>query len=536
MRDKAMFYQIRGSAAGSLLCFLLGITNLDPLAWKLRYDRFLSKDRTKPPDIDIDVDSERRVELIDWISHNYSVVQICTIGTYSMSNTSSDTGVDADEEQDGGSLKVKYLSRQRKVTGEADWATVTAEDRRMLYSLSDLGLVSNFGVHAAGLIVTNTQGELEKYVPMMYIASSKTMVSQYAMVDAESIGLVKLDALGVKTLSVIRRTLEMLDKDPKDGLSFIPFNDKKVFSKIASGDTSGVFQLEGGTSSRRIKELKPTKIADVIAAMALFRPGVMISGATDTYMRRKRKEEDTPNRHRIIEKATKETFGILLYQDQVIEVLREISMELDDLNIFLKAVKASNKHVHGAAETMDKYSPIVQELCRKAGMDDEDIKWLWDALEAFASYSFNRAHSTVYGITAYHCAYLLLYYPLEFHAALLTVASGNSKKERRYTSVTRGRNIRLLKPDVQSSGIGYGVDANGKGVTRGLNAIKGVGEIAAQTIADQQPFHSFDDFVERVNPSKVSGVKPYLKSGKIEVGVLELLKEAGALESLGVES
>jgi DNA polymerase III subunit alpha len=535
MREKAMFYQIRGSAAGSLLCYLLGITDLDPLKWKLRFDRFLSKDRSKPPDIDIDIDSERRDELVDWISNNYAVMQIGTYGTYSLAGDRDDGDLESDIEAQRGSLRVKYISRARKEDRSTDWEDIPDDDKQMLYRLSDMELCSGYGVHAAGLIVCNTKEELDKYVPVMYVASSKTFVSQWDMHDTEGIGLVKLDVLGVKTLTVIRRTLEMLGRDPADGLDFIPLTDKRVYRQIATGDTGGVFQLEGGTSAKWVRALRPTKIADVIAAMALFRPGVMSSGATETFLRRRRGEEKTPQQHSIIMKATKETYGILLYQDQVIEVLRDLGMDPDDLNVLLKAVKASNKNIHGAAETMTKYEPVVQKLCREAGMDESDVEWLWDALEAFAEYSFNRAHSTVYGITAYRCAYLLQHHPLQFHAALLTVASSDSKKEKKYTRITRSRGIRLLKPDVQSSGYGYAVDKRGRGVVRGLNAIDGIGEVAARAVEAAQPFADFDDFVERCNPSKVTGIKPFMKTGVIEVGVLEKLKDAGALESLGVE-
>lgn len=527
MRDVKMFYQCRGSAAGSLVCWLLGITNVDPLKWKLRFDRFLSKDRTKPPDIDIDIEHDRRQELIDWIGTKYTVLQIGTYGTYSIEGD--------DEEEHTGSLRVKYLSRQRKATGKADWSKVTPEELRELEALSDLGLTSGYGKHAAGLIMCGSKEELESQVPMMWIANSQTMVSQYNGPTIESIGLVKLDVLGVKTLSVLRRTLLNLDKDPKDGLDFIPLDDRSTFRQIASGETGGMFQLEGGTSRKNISKLKPSKIGDVIAAMALFRPGVMNSGATDSYLARKAKREKVAKRHRLIEAATKETFGILLYQDQVIEILRSLGMGADDLTAFLKAVKASNKNVGHAEEVINHYSPIVQQMCHDAGMDDEDVKWLWDAFEAFANYSFNRAHSTVYGLTAYYTAYLIVHHPLEFHAALLAVAA-STDKERWYMSVTRGRGIRLLRPDVNGSGATYSVDPKGRGILKGLVSLKGLGYKAANEIMAHQPYEDIDDFVARVNPSTVTGIKPYLKSGDLTVGILGILHDADALKSLGVVS
>jgi len=499
MREVDMFFQCRGSAAGSLLCWLLDITNVDPIKWKCRFDRFLTKDRSKPPDIDIDVESGRRKELLDWLGESFSVVQIGTFGTYSMSG-----------DDDGkGSLRVKYFAALRKQGVEPKWENVTPEERAELNKLSSLELASGYGVHAAGIILCNSRTELETQVPIMYVASSKTYVSQYDMKDVEGIGLVKLDALGVKTMDVLRRTIINMGRNPKDGLDFIPLNDRKVFTMLGRGDVAGVFQLEGPTSAREIRKLHPSKIADVIAAMALYRPGVMGSGAKDAYLRRKHGEEHTPKRHPIIERSTAETFGILLYQDQIMEVLRALGMNADDLNVFLKAVKASNKNVAAAEVTMAKYSELVHQLCEQAGMTHDDVTWLWGALEAFAEYSFNRAHSTVYGITAYRCAWLALHHPLQFHAALLSVASGTDK-ERQYVSATRGRGIRLLKADVSYSEEGYSVDPRGRGIRRGLLSIKGIGPTAVQAILEGRPFGSMSEFADRVNPRAVTGIKDYL--------------------------
>lgn len=522
MREVAMFFQIRGSAGGSLVCWLMDITNLDPLHWQLRFDRFLTKDRMKPPDIDIDVENDRRQELIAWIGSRFAVVQICTFGTYSIAGEEGDTK---------GSLRVKYLSRKRKTTGEADWSKVTRAERDQLDDLASRNLISSYGVHAAGLVVCSSRTELEELVPMQWVASSKTMVSQYDGHDCEAIGVVKLDVLGVKTLSVLRRTILNLGRRPEDGLDFIPLNDRATLKMVSSGDTDGVFQLEGYTSAKNITRLRPSKLGDVVAAMALFRPGVMNSGAMDSYIARKHGRETLQPRHQIIEKFTKVTFGILLYQDQVIEILRELGFNADDMQEFLTAVKASNKNVAAARVTMEKYEPIVQQMCHDAGMTERDIKWLWEALDAFAEYSFNRAHATIYGITAYRCAYLAAHHPVEFHAALLAVAAGTDK-EQKYISTTVRRGVKLLKPDVNSSAVTYTVDPQGRGVRKGLVSIKGIGQAVASAIIPQQPFTCMDDFVERVNPSVVSGIIDFRKDGSLETGKMQILNEAGALKSL----
>lgn len=521
MREVDMFFQCRGSAAGSLLCWLLNITNVDPIRWKCRFDRFLTKDRSKPPDIDIDVESGRRRELLEWLDESFSVTQIGTFGTYSI----------AGDEAGKGSLRVRYFSTLRKQGLEPTWEHTSREDREELNRLSAMDLCSGYGVHASGIILCNSRTELETQVPLMYVASSKTFVSQYDMKDVESIGLVKLDALGVKTMDVLRRTIVNLGRDPKDGLDFIPLNDSKTFTMLARGDTEGVFQLEGFTSTREVRRLRPSKIGDVIASMALFRPGVMDSGAMDAYIARRHQEQKVPVRHPIIETITKDTYGILLYQDQVIAILRGLGMSAEDLNVLLKVVKASNKNIGGAAITMATYNDMVYRLAAEKGFSQADADWLWSQLQAFANYSFNRAHATVYGITAYRCAWLATHHGLEFHAALLAVAAG-SEKEVKYARATRSRGYRLLRPDVLHSDAGYAVDPKGRGIRRGLLSIKGIGPAAAAAILEARPFRTMGEFATRVNPRAVTGIKDFLAGDTTLTGKLEVLEDAGAFSSL----
>jgi DNA polymerase-3 subunit alpha len=238
-----------------------------------------------------------------------------------------------------------------------------------------------------------------------------------------------------------------------------------------------------------------------------------------------------PERHEVIARFTRDTYGILLYQDQVIEILRELGMGADDLTTFLKAVKASNADIGGAAVVIAHYEALVAQMCVSAGMCDKDVSWLWEALQAFSAYGFNRAHATIYGITAYRCAYLATHHPVEFHAALLAVAAGTDK-EQKYISTTVKRGVKLLKPDVNYSQTTYAVDPNGRGVRKGLVSIKGIGYKAARAITGSQPFKDMADFAERVNPRMISGLNDYRKDGTLETGRLEILNEAGALRSL----
>ena len=527
-KDNNIFYQARGSASGSIICWLLGITQADPIKWKLRFERFISRDRTKPPDIDLDVEHERRKDLIEWLSERFAVHQIGTWMEYSLSNTD-------DDGESKGSLRVRYYSRIRASGKETfEWQDIPLEDKRMLRSLDSVGAYSSYGTHAAGLVITTNESDFARLVPLMKVSSSNTMVTQYDMNNVEKLGLVKLDVLGLKTLSVLHRTMENLGRDVFDGLDWIPLNNRETYRAIARGDTAGVFQLEGHSAKMGCKELKPTTIKDVIAAMALFRPATMNSGATRAFIQRKHKMEDIPERHRIIDNNTKNTYGIMVYQEQVIGILRDLGMDADNLTAFLKAVKASNADVGDAGAVIAGYKVQVDEMCMNAGFTRADVEWLWTQIEGFAAYGFNQAHATAYGITAYRCAYLSENHPLEFHAALLAVAAGTDK-ELAYARATRAKEIRILKADVNYSLVTYGVDKNKKGIRKGLLALKGIGATAANEIISKRPdggYESMEHFCKTVSHRKITGVKAFMENGDLTVGTLGKLYEHGAFASL----
>jgi DNA polymerase-3 subunit alpha len=280
-------------------------------------------------------------------------------------------------------------------------------------------------------------------------------------------------------------------------------------------------------------ELKPNKITDIVAAMALFRPATMDSGATKTYIKRRHKKEEVPEMHSIISKNTKATYGIMLFQEQVISILRDLGMDADNLTSFLKAVKASNSDVGDAGGVISGYKTHVQEMSIEKGMNDNDFAWLWEAIEGFAAYGFNQAHSVAYGLTAYRCAYLAQNHPTEFFAAVLSVAAGTDKEET-YIAAARKSGVRILSSDVNSSGVTYAVDKKRKAIRKGLLSIKGVGEKAAQEIIDSRPsggWKNKDEFTSMVSHRKVTGIKA-LKEGDATVGTIGKLHEAGALESL----
>lgn len=527
-----VLFQTRGSAAGSLICWLLGITQHDPLVWGLMFERFLSKDRTKPPDIDLDIQHDHREGLINWLNTRFSVHQIGSWQEMGMTSEGEDT-------DSKGSLLVKYYSSQRKQdTGITTWEQVPPRDRGMLLRLADHQTFSGPGTNAAGLAITSSRTEFDSLVPVMYMTDTKVlakhrMVSQYDLNGIENLGLVKLDVLGSKTLTVLRRTVDLL---PDFDLTAIPLSESSTYRFIRSGKTDGVFQLEGGSTKRGVRELKPTSIKDVIAAMALFRPATMKSKATDHYIARKHKLEVAPVRHEIIHRHTKATYGILLFQEQVIAVLRDLGMNADDLTSFLKAIKASNANIGNAGEVIAGFKSHINSLCTTVGMTQADMDWLDEAFAAYSGYGFNSAHATVYGITAYRCAYLVVHHPLEFHTALLAVAAeGNDrKKEDRYLKATISRGIRILKADVNVSGSTYTLDPRRRAIRRGLRSVPGVGASTALELERHQPFSSLQDLCERVDHTKVTGVMGYRELGDRDVltGTLEKLHVAGALDSL----
>ena len=535
-RANHVFYRARGSAAGSLLCWQLGITPVVPLKWGLRFERFISRVRTSPPDIDLDVEYDRRGDLIAWLRTRFSVQQIGTHAKFSMTGEE-----DVEGEADArGSILVAYFARQRATGGEiTEWSDVPAQDRTDLHTLDAEAALKSYGTHAAGLVLTTTAADFDRLMPLMWVASSGIFVTQHPMKDVEGLGYVKLDVLGLKTLAVLHRCMDNLGRQVSDGLEWIPLNDRQTFAAISRGHTDGVFQLEGGSARWGCKDLKPSHIRDVIAAMALFRPAAMETGATKHYIARKHKVEAVPVRHKVIADNTAKTYGIMLYQEQVIAILRDLGMEPEPLTKFLKAVKASQKsEMAKAAQTMADAKAKVAAMADEAGMSHEDFVWLWDAIEGFSKYGFNQAHATVYGQLAYYCAYLSVHHPVEFFAALLAVAAeSGSKKETGYVSAARGAGVRILRPDVNASGVTYAVDPRRKGVRRGLVAIKGIGEKQARHLVAQRPeggFTTLQDLCERVYVpgSPVSGLKPYLKDGDDSVGTIGKLKDAGALETL----
>jgi DNA polymerase-3 subunit alpha len=529
LRTSDIMFQTRGSAASSIVCWLLGISNVDPIKWNLRSERFLSKDRTKPPDVDLDVAHDRRDELLDMLNVRFTAHQIGSWATYSLNDTE-----DVDGDTQRGSLRVRYFTAaQKKDEGATSWSEVPEADKAMLMSLSDRHLYKGMGTNAAGIVLTSTQAEFDRLVPMAWMARSGNaggFVTQYAKDQIEALGLVKLDALGLKTMTVLDRTLRLLDLD-LSRIKDIEYRDVPTYRLIRSGNTDGIFQLEGRSTMWGLRDLQPSSIKDVIAAMALFRPATMNTGATRAFIERKHGRAAPPPRHELIMRVTKDTHGIMLYQEQVIDLLRELGMDPDNLTAFLKAIKASNKDIGAAGHVIESYQQWITVACEQIGMTQDDQDHLHDAIAGFAEYGFNRAHATVYGITAYRAAYLAARHPLEFHTALLGVAGGG-EKEARYLRATRRRDIRVMAPDINVSGATYTMDPARGAIRKGLQSIDGVGSITAARLEALQPFADLDDLVLRAAAATISGFKEYDGTPESLTGILSKLYESGALNRL----
>jgi DNA polymerase III subunit alpha len=525
MRDQGIFYQARGSASGSILCWLLDITQEDPIKGGLRYERFLSKDRTKPPDIDLDVEDVRRQDVLAFLDSRFNICQIGTWAEYS-----------ADRATGRGSLLVDYLSRRRKEGATSQdlehiksLDDLPRSDRKELFDLAEKKAFKSYGTHAGGVVVTSHRSEFDGLVPTMLVASSNTIVTQYEMDDVEALGLLKLDVLGQRSLNLLSECVRLLGHDPND-MSWIPVNDKETYRAIRKQDVDGVFQLEGWTNRKGCKELKPRNLRDLIHLVALYRPATIDNGMKDLYIARRAGWEKPPERHPILMKALKETYGVPVFQDQVIEVLRAIGFTPEDLTALLKAVKASNENIGNAAQVIWGFQGTFQELATEAGFDARDVRFTWEAIEGFAKYGFNKAHATAYGRRSYWMAYLKVHHPLEFHTSLLKVNAG-TPKERDYVLATKAAGIPMLRPDVNVSTATWTIDRRVNGIRKGLVSIKGIGEKAAVELEANAPYQSIEDLIARCDARAVNGGKNYARDGSLN-GVLKKLDDAGALRAL----
>lgn len=541
-KDEGICVEARGSANGSLVCYLLGITSIDPLEWGLLFERFLSRDRKKPPDIDLDIEDVRRPDVLDFVFRNFGAAQI---GTFQQ------LGVRDDPEKgdDKGSILVTYNSYLRYKLGNDNFVPrfgkgietvgqvreVSRKDYLGLRQLAKVKVKRAYGVHPAGLLLNGDDQKIEDYVPTMLVASSNTVVTQFSGEDAEEFGYLKLDVLGQRTLTTMRRCQELIGrKDPTD-FKWIPPNDKATLRYLSKGYTdNGVFQFEGYSMARGARALQIRSTMDCVVAGAIFRPACIDSGVTDAYITRRfdkdaRKNIEYP--HPAFEEVLKGTHGLVLYQEQVLEIMRRLGLDYEGINTFFKIVKDSGKGA--TARNLERIKEVEkqwEDICERNGIDDPE--WAWTYIEGYTKYGFNKSHAAGYGVRSYRVAYLKVHFPLEFHAALLESWAGKPK-ESLYIREARTCGIRLLSADVNISGASWTVDRRKQAIRRGLSSIKGIGKTAADEIASNAPYNNLDELIEANSARSVSGAPKFIKEG-VWSGNLQKLKEAGALSSLGI--
>jgi DNA polymerase-3 subunit alpha len=532
--QEQIFVEARGSANGSLVCYLTGISQADPVEYECLFERFLSLDRTKPPDIDLDIEDTGRVRVIEFMAKRFGTVNI---GTYNKMGI-NDEGT--------GSVLVQFFGAERRRLGEDFknlWGGVKTIGEikelnptvaRHLNDLHNMTVRRGAGAHAGGFVLETGDNPIGEFLPTMLIASSETTVTQYTMDDVEDMGFLKMDCLGQSSLRVIRRTFEMLGHDVRDGMAWIPLDDRPVYGQLRKGRTNtGIFQFEGYTAAKGCKEMGVKNIEDLIVVNALYRPATMNSGWKDIFIRNRK--YGTPGYPSDIhEEVTKKTYGVIVYQEQVMTFLRLLGFPNDRLNAMLKALKASNDKIDKAARTIEDAYADFMDLASDAGMEANLADETWAGLEEFSNYSFNRGHSVAYALRGYRTAWLKVNHPIEFHTALLEVWA-STKKERLIEIEARKCKVELLPPDINESEANWILSRSG-GARRGFLSIKGIGKEAANELINQRPldgYRNLSSIAERCEAKKVSGFKN--ASDGILTGVGKSLQEAGALVSIGVD-
>lgn len=520
----------RGSACSTVVGYCLGISNVDPLKYELYFERFMDPERNEMPDIDVDICQINRPKVINYVREKYGhVAQIITFNTLAARAAIRDVGRVLGIPLRRVDEIAKKVPSGPKVTLDA--ALASEPELRELYEndpevkeLIDIakkieGLARNVSVHAAGVVVS--EQPLTEFMPLY--KNGDEIITQFEGTTVEKVGLLKMDFLGLKTLSIIQKAIELIKQFHNIDIDIenIPLDDPEVFRLFASGNTKGVFQFESDGMRDLLTRLKPDSLNDLIAANALYRPGPMI--LIDDYIQRKHGAKWEPL-HPIIEEILGDTYGIMVYQEQVSRIVNRLGNI--PLSRSFRLVKAISKKKEEIIEA--EHEPFIQG-CLKKGLSRERAEELFEIIRRFGGYGFNKAHSTRYAIVAYQTAYLKRYFPVEFMAALLTFEKDNSDKVAEYIEEAKRMGIEIKPPDINESDIDFTVVYEGKkGFIRfGLAAVKGVGEKAVEAIIKARKkggkFKSIFDFCQRVDLRTVNR------------SVIESLIKCGAFDSTGAK-
>lgn len=527
-RDEGIIVNTRGSVNGSLVCYLLGISNVDPLVWGTSFDRFLSLDRMKPPDIDVDVDFRGRQRLIEHLRVIFpTMVQVGTYAKIGITESEADDGTGEDK----GSVYVQYMAAHRKKDPNFD-GRVKREHRDALNRMADTAVNKSMGTNAAGFILPGDDLPISE-LPLARIISSNTTLTQYSKDDVEALGYMKMDILGIRALQTLNGCLQRIGKAPNEW-DWIPYDDKDACKLLRSGNGTGIFQFEGWSTANGGKEMKIKSTLDVIICLALYRPA--LKNQKDQYLYNRGKAKAKQERlHPLFDPILKDTAGVVLFQEQVMEILKALGMGFQDWNDLMTAVKASNGFIQGAAKTFQRVQPIFYDLCEDAGFSADDADAAWGAVVGYTEYGFNRGHATGYGLMSYYGGFLKAHYPLEYMASCMDVWAGE-KKEPLYVKEARRLGFSIVRPDVNFSGASWEIDPKRKGALRkGLVSLKGIGWNVAEAVVQARetggPFTSMQDFIDRTPRRPVSGGANYKRTGEL-VGVCKTLHESGAFRSL----
>ena len=551
----------RGSAAGSIVSYSLGITNIDPIRYNLLFERFLNPERVSMPDIDVDFCYERRQEVIDYVVEKYGkdqVVQIVTFGTLAAKGVVRDVGRVLDLPYALCDSIAKMIPNDLGMT--LDKALVMNPDLKKAYNedetvhnLIDMskrleGLPRHTSMHAAGVVIGSRS--IDEFVPLSRAADG-TITTQFTMTTIEELGLLKMDFLGLRTLTVIQNAVNMAQKNHHVTIDLdnIDYNDKKVLDSIGTGKTEGVFQLESGGMKSFMKELKPGSLEDIIAGISLYRPGPMdfipkyIKGKND----RSAITYDCPQ----MEPILGPTYGCIVYQEQVMQIVRDLAgYTMGRSDLVRRAMSKKKASVMEKERKNFVYGNEEEGVkgCVNNGLEERTANHIYDEMTDFAKYAFNKSHAAAYAVVSYQTAYLKYYYPLEFMAALMSSVMDNVTKFSEYILTCRQiMGIPILPPDINEGESGFSVSGNA--IRYGLSAIKSVGKSVVDTIiADREaggPFRSMEDFVGRMTHKEVNKrtLENFIKSGALDtlpgtrkqkIAVMPVLLESKARERKSV--
>lgn len=522
----------RGSAAGSIVSYCLKITDIDPIRYQLLFERFLNPERVSMPDIDVDFCFERRQEVIDYVVEKYGkdkVVQIVTFGTMAAKGVIRDVGRVLDLPYAKVDAIAKLIPQELNITidkaleANPEFRKVYEEQEEVRY-LVDMakrleGLPRHTSMHAAGVVIG--QEPIDEYVPLSKGADN-AITTQFTMTTIEQLGLLKMDFLGLRTLTVIQNAERMVkEKNPNFSMEDIDYEDAGVFEMIGQGKTEGVFQLESAGFKSFMKELKPKNLEDIIAGISLYRPGPM--DFIPIYIKGKNHPDEVSYACPQLEKILAPTYGCIVYQEQVMQIVMELAgYTLGRSDLVRRAMSKKKADVMEQERKNFVYGNEEEHVpgCVNRGISEEVANHIFDEMIDFAKYAFNKSHAAAYAVVSYQTAYLKYYYPVEYMAALLTSVIDNPKKVADYVIECKKMGIEMLKPDINESISGFSV--SGENIRYGLTALKSVGHNVIESIVKNREengeFKDLSDFIERMSGKEVNKrtIESFIKAGAFD--------------------